>query len=336
MELFDTVGTPTLWIGFLVGVAFLLALDLGVFHREAHRVTFREAAIWSVVWVALSLSFNGFVYWQFGADAAGDFFLAYVVEKSLSVDNIFVFIVVFRYMKIKPDHLHRVLFMGIVGALLLRAIFIFFGLALIELFTWTLYLFGGFLLYTGLKLLFVGEDDDDEEAGDSWVKRNAERVFRVTDEYEEPIFWLRRDGRFMVTTLFVTLLMIETADVVFALDSIPAIFGISRDPFIVFTSNVCAILGLRAMFFLLETVIDRFKYLQYGLGLVLAFIGVKMLLEEGLGGMGLYWAGVPQRPWLDHVEIPTLVSLGVVGGVLVASVLLSLMIPEAPKPVPED
>jgi tellurite resistance protein TerC len=317
-----------LWGAFLVGVLVMLALDLGVFHKDTHRVTIREALTWSIVWVTLSLAFNGFVWWKFGRDPGLQWFSAYVVEKSLSVDNIFVFIVIFRYMKVERDHLHRVLFAGILGALILRAIFILVGLGLIEMFTWTLYLFGGFLLFTGVKLLFAKEDGDAAEAGDSWVKRKAEQWLRVTREFEGPRFFVRlADNRLYVTSLFVTLLMVETADVIFALDSIPAIFGISRDPFIVFTSNVCAVLGLRAMFFLLENVIDRFHYLPYGLGLVLAFIGFKMMVAEGLGGMGLYWAGVPHHPWLEPIHFSTPMSLGIVGSVLLVSVLASLLLP---------
>jgi tellurite resistance protein TerC len=329
--LFDSVGSPQLWAGFLIGVVILLAIDLGVLHKDSHRVTVKEAAIWSVVWVALSLAFNAFVWVQFGRERGLEFLSAYLIEKSLSVDNIFVFIIIFRYMKVKREYLHRVLFMGIFGALVLRALFILVGLSLIQMFTWSLYVFGGFLFYTGIKLLLVGDDDPDEEQGDSWVKRKAEQVFRVTKDFEGPIFFLRRDGKLMVTTLFVTLLMVETADVVFALDSIPAIFGISRDPFIVFTSNVCAVMGLRAMFFLLEDVIDRFHYLQIGLGFVLAFIGFKMLVAEGLGNAGLYWAGVPKMAILEPIHVPIGLSLGLVGSVLLISVLASLLIsPPAP------
>jgi tellurite resistance protein TerC len=327
-----SVGSPLLWGAFLVGVLVMLALDLGVFHKDTHRVTSREALTWSVVWVGLSLGFASFVWWRFGTKSGLEWLSAYVIEKSLSVDNIFVFIVIFRYMKVPRDHLHRVLFAGILGALILRAIFILFGLALIEMFTWSLYLFGGFLIYTGVKLLVAGDGDgdgDQAEAGDSWVKRKAEQWLRVTREFEGPKFFVKQNGKWFVTTLFVCLLMIETADVIFALDSIPAIFGISRDPFIVFTSNVCAILGLRAMFFLLENVIDRFHYLPYGLGLVLAFIGVKMVLAEGIGGMGLYALGVEQSSWLDPYHVPIGLSLGLVGVVLVTSVLASLLFPPA-------
>lgn len=332
---FESVGSPLLWGAFLVGVLAMLALDLGVFHRDTHRVTSREALFWSCVWVSLSLCFCGFIWVQFGNEHALEWLSAYVIEKSLSVDNIFVFIVIFRYMKVPRDHLHRVLFAGILGALVLRAAFILVGLGLIEMFTWSLYLFGGFLIYTGLKLLIAGDDEPDEGAGDSWVKRKAERWLRVTREFDGPKFFVKNDGRWFVTTLFVCLLMIETADVIFALDSIPAIFGISRDPYIVFTSNVCAVLGLRAMFFLLENVIDRFHYLPYGLGVVLAFIGVKMVLAEGIGGAGLYALGAPQRAWLDPFEVPIGLSLGVVAVVLIASVLASLLLP-APSAGPSD
>lgn len=329
---FESVGSPLLWGAFLVGVLLMLALDLGVFHKDTHRVTSREALIWSVVWVGLSLCFAGFVWWRFGTESGLEWLSAYLIEKSLSVDNIFVFIVIFRYMKVPRDHLHRVLFAGILGALILRAIFIIFGLALIEMFTWSLYLFGAFLIYTGLKLVIAGGDDDDnEEAGDSWVKRKAEQWLRVTREFEGPVFFVKQNGKWFVTTLFVCLLMVETADVIFALDSIPAIFGISRDPFIVFTSNVCAILGLRAMFFLLENVIDRFHYLPYGLGLVLAFIGVKMVLAEGLGGWtwDFYWFTVDVPVVTEPYHVPIALSLGLVGAVLVISVLASLLFPKA-------
>ncbi|TPV94358.1 MAG: TerC/Alx family metal homeostasis membrane protein [Myxococcales bacterium FL481] len=326
MELYS-VGTPGLWFGFLAAVLLLLIIDVGVLHRQAHRVRFREALGWSVFWVALSLSFNGYLAARFGSEVALEFLAAYLIEKSLSVDNIFVFVVVLRYMKIRPEHAHRVLFAGIVGALVLRGIFIFVGLSLIEMFRWSLYVFGGFLLYTGLRLLWSGEAEAQEGSDGSFVRRQAERWLRVTNEYDEPIFFLRRDGRLWVTTLFVTLLMIETADVIFALDSIPAIFGISSDPFIIFTSNVCAVLGLRAMFFLLEQIIDRFRYLSYGLGLVLAFVGAKMILAEGLGGLGLHALGLGPAAWLDPIHVPIGWSLALVGSVLTLSILASLLRP---------
>ncbi len=316
--LLHSVGSPLTWGAFLAGILVLLALDLGLLNRSPHRVTIREAATWSLIWVLLSLCFNGYVYHAFGQEKALEFLSAYVIEKALSVDNIFVFIVLFRYMKVQQEYMHRILFAGILGALILRGIFIVAGLALIEMFTWSLYLFGAFLLFTGLRLLFVHEGGGDEGGGekqDNWVKRSAEKYLRVTKDFQGPRFFVVRDGKRFVTTLFVTLLMVETADVVFALDSIPAIFGISTDPFIVFTSNVCAVMGLRAMFFLLENVIDRFWLLKYGLGLVLSFVGVKMLL-----GMGF-------PPYMPAFHVPVGISLGTVSLLIGGSIALSLFFP---------
>ncbi|MFY0541564.1 TerC/Alx family metal homeostasis membrane protein [Nannocystis pusilla] len=251
-----------------------------------------------------------------------EFLSAYLIEKALSVDNIFVFIVLFRYMRVQQEYMHRILFAGILGALILRGIFIVAGLALIQMFTFSLYLFGGFLVFTGLRLLFVREGGEEEQGQDNWVKRWAERYFRVTKDFQGPKFFVTRDGKRYVTTLFVTLLMVETADVVFALDSIPAIFGISTDPFIVFTSNVCAVMGLRAMFFLLENVIDRFWLLKYGLGLVLSFVGVKMLL------------GVGYPPHLEPIHIPIGISLGTVSALIGGAITLSLVFPPSPPSEP--
>ncbi|MCA9693836.1 MAG: TerC family protein, partial [Myxococcales bacterium] len=302
-------GSLLAWGAFIVGVCLLLAIDLGVFHRKPRRVGFREAGLWTAFWILLSLAFNGYVWQVYGEDKAFKFLNAYIIEKALSVDNIFVFIVIFRYMRIPVAYLHRVLYAGILGAIVLRGVFIVAGLGLVNTFSWTLYLFGLFLLYTGVRLLFVSEDDG-ENPGDNWVKRQAERWLPVTDDYEGARFFVRRHGRMFATTLFVTLLMIETADVVFALDSIPAIFGISTDPFIVFTSNICAIMGLRAMFFLLENVLEKLRFLNAGLGLVLAFIGVKMILELGLG------------PALQAIHIKPETSLAVVGAILLVSIVV--------------
>ena len=279
-----------------------------------------EALRWSIVWVSLSLGFNGYVYYAMGEEKALEFMSAYFIEEALSVDNIFVFVVLFRYMKIPPEYLHRVLFAGILGALILRGVFIGAGLALIEMFTWSLYVFGAFLLFTGLRLLFVSDaGHEGGEAGeakpDNWVKRTAEKFLRVTKEFDGPKFFTIRDGRRYATPLFVTLLMVEFADVVFALDSIPAIFGITTDPFIVFTSNMCAVMGLRSMFFLLENVIDRFHLLKFGLGLVLTFVGVKMMLGMGFGS------------WMAPFHIPVEISLITVASLIVGSVLLSLLFP---------
>ena len=308
-----TLGSPGLWAAFLVGVVVLLLLDLGVFHRKSHIVSTQEALVWSIVWVCLSLCFNGFVWWKFGRDPGLEFLSAYVIEKSLSVDNLFVFIVIFRYMDVRPQVMHRVLFAGIVGALVLRGLFIVVGLELISLFAWTLYIFGGFLLLTGIRLLFSSEEAVDPSGNLAY--RMARKILPLTRRYVGRRFFVKQEGIWRATPLFIVLLMIETSDVVFALDSIPAVFGISRDPFIVFTSNVCAVLGLRAMFFLLQNFLDKFAYLKYGLGLVLAFIGAKMIVGEGLFG------------FVDPIHVPTPVSLGVVGGLIGLSVLVSLVVP---------
>ncbi len=319
--LFHSVGSPLTWGVFFVGFFVMLALDLGVFNRKPHRVSMGEALRWSIVWVSLSLLFNAYVYYAFGQEKALEFMSAYFIEEALSVDNIFVFVVLFRYMKIPAEYLHRVLFAGILGALILRGVFIGAGLALIQMFTWSLYVFGAFLLFTGLRLLFMHDGGSEGEGQqDNWVKRIAEKYLRVTKEFDGPRFFTVKNGKRFATPLFTTLLMVETADVVFALDSIPAIFGITTDPFIVFTSNMCAVMGLRSMFFLLENVIDRFHLLKYGLGLVLSFVGVKMILGMGLGSL------------LPEIHIPVKISLLVVAGLIGGSVLLSLVFP--PRHVP--
>ncbi len=314
--MFESVGSPALWVAFLLGVGVLVAIDLGLFHRKARAVSTREALIWSVVWVVLSLCFNGVVYLWFGQERALEFLSAYVIEKSLSVDNLFVFIVIFRYMDVRPSVMHRVLFAGIVGALVLRGVFIIVGIGLIETFSWTLYIFGGFLLFTGIRLLFT--DDDEVDPSGNFAYRLARRVLPLTRRYHGSRFFVRVAGVWKATPLLIVLLMIETSDVVFALDSIPAVFGISRDPFIVFTSNVCAVLGLRAMFFLLQNVLDKFAYLKYGLGLVLAYIGGKMLVAEGLMGL------------LDPIHVPIGISLAIVAGLISGSMVVSLLAPPDP------
>ncbi len=314
-----SVGSPLLWGAFLVGVLILVTIDLGVFHRTSKAVTVREALGWSIVWVCLSLCFNLYVYWAHGQKAGLEFLSAYLIEKSLSVDNLFVFIVIFRYMDVRPQVMHRVLFAGIVGALVLRGVFIVVGISLIEMFHWTLYVFGGFLLFTGIRLLFT--DDDDVDPSGNIAYRIARRVLPLTRRYHGNKFTVRTKRGLRFTPLFIVLLMIETSDVVFALDSIPAVFGISRDPFIVFTSNVCAILGLRAMFFLLQSILDKFAYLKYGLGLVLAYIGGKMLVAEGLFGL------------LDPMHVPVGISLGIVAGLITGSMAVSLLLP---SPVDHD
>jgi len=309
-----TVGSPLYWGGFLLLIVALLALDLGVFHRNSKAVDTREALVWSIVWVLVSLAFNAFIYVQFGSERALEFLSAYVIEKSLSVDNLFVFIVIFRYMDVRPNVMHRVLFAGIVGALVLRGIFIVVGISLIQMFSWTLYIFGLFLVWTGIRLLFSGEDDVDPSGNLAY--RLARKVLPLTRRYHGDKFFVRgKSGAIRATPLLIVLLMVETSDVVFALDSIPAVFGISRDPFIVFTSNVCAVLGLRAMFFLLQNVLDKFAYLKYGLGLVLSYIGGKMIVAEGLFGI------------VEPFHIPIGISLGIVAALIGGSMVLSLAFP---------
>jgi len=277
------IGTPTLWFGFLAGVAVLLVLDLGVFHREKKTVPAREALLWSGVWVGLSLAFNAFIAWRFGADAGLDFLTAYLVEKSLSVDNLFVFLVVFAAFAVAPQHQHRLLFWGIFGALVLRAGLIFGGIALLERFDWLIYPMGLFLVFTGLKLFFDRNKGDEGKPG------------RVVQ-------WLRtRHGASMLFAL----LAIELTDAVFALDSVPAVLAVTEDPFLVFTSNICALLGLRSLFFALSGVLQRRRYLKVALSGVLAFVGLKMLTEH-------------------LVHVPHLVSLGVIAAMLVIAAVASL------------
>lgn len=293
------------WFAFIGAVLGMLALDLGVFHRKAHTVSVREAAIWSAVWVALSLVFAALVYvWQ-GPDKGLEFITGYLIEKSLAVDNIFVFVLVFSFFATPQVYQHRVLFWGVIGALIMRGVMIFLGAALIEQFHWILYVFGGLLLLTGVRMLFQ-KHDGDVDLNKNPAVRLARRLFRVSDEYDGQRFFTVKNGVRMATPLFLVLIFIEATDLVFAVDSIPAIFAITTDPFIVFTSNVLAILGLRSMYFLLANIVHRFVYLKTGLSLILVFIGVKMLL-------------------LDVFKIPTAVSLGVVAGILTVSVVLSLL-----------
>ncbi len=296
------------YVGFTALVMILLVLDLKVFHREAHEVRPREAALWSAFWVALSLLFNLFVYFEFGHAKAVDFLTGYLIEKSLSVDNLFVFVLIFSYFQVPKRLQHRVLFWGILGAFVLRALLIGVGAVLISQFSWIIYVFGAFLVYTGVRMAFEKETSVEVEANP--VIRMLRRWFRVVGDYSDATFFVRDAGRLAVTPLFVVLVMIESTDVIFALDSIPAIFAITTDTFIVFTSNIFAILGLRALYFLLANVVDQFHYLKYGLAVVLTYIGAKMLLT------------------MVDVHIPTGVSLGVVGLVLLTAIALSLVFPK--------
>ena len=297
-----------LWIGFNVFVLLMLALDLGVFHRKAHVVTFKESMAWTVVWVTLALLFNLGVWHYMGPQRGIEFFTGYVIEKSLSVDNVFVFALLFSYFAVPPLYQHKVLFWGILGALIMRAVMIFLGAALIERFTWIIYIFGAFLILTGIKMIVKREEEIHPERNPlvRWFKK----LMPVTNDYRGDKFFVREKGVRMATPLFVVLLLVEFSDLIFAVDSIPAIFAVTKDPFIVYTSNVFAILGLRSLYFALAGVMDKFHYLKIGLGVVLAFVGVKMLLGH--------------TPY----KIDTLVSLGVIVTVLTASIVVSLLRPK--------
>jgi tellurite resistance protein TerC len=301
------LGSLWLWIGFNVFVLFLLALDLGVFHRHAHAVSMKEAGIWSAVWISLALIFNAGLYVFTGPGPAMEFFTGYVIEKSLSIDNIFVFVLIFTFFKVPDRYQHRVLLWGVLGALVMRAALIFAGTALIERFHWIMYFFGGFLLITGIKMAF-----QKHEAGDpskSWVVRTFKRLMPVSDEYDGDHFFTVKNGVRYATPLLLVLVMVESSDLIFAADSIPAIFAVTTDPFLVYTSNVFAILGLRSLYFLLANAVTKFRFLKLGLALVLSFVGLKMLVVE-------------------FFHLSTAVSLSVILSILFTSVVASLMIPE--------
>jgi tellurite resistance protein TerC len=301
------------WVGFNLFVIALLAVDLGIFHREAHEVSMREAATWSAVWVALALSFNYVIYYFLGRQAGLEFLTGYLIEKSLSVDNIFVFVLIFAYFSVPRRYQHRLLFWGILGALLMRGAMIAAGAYLIHQFHWIIYVFGAFLVFTGIRMATQDEHAIEPEANP--VIRLVRRVMPVTNAYHGQHFFVRTTGssgrmQLMATPLFVVLVLVETTDLIFAVDSIPAIFAITQDPFLVYTSNVFAILGLRAMYFLLAGVVNKFHYLQLGLSVVLVFVGLKMLL-------------------VDIYKVPIGLSLGLIALILATSVIASLLFPKA-------
>jgi tellurite resistance protein TerC len=326
------------YAGFTLFVLILLSVDLGVFHRKAHAVSFREAATWSAVWVVLSLIFNFLLYryalWKFPqdprlmaipgfnpAEAAQrvglEFLTGYVIEKALSVDNIFVFVVVFSFFAIPAIYQHRVLFYGIIGALLFRAIFITMGSLLMQ-YHWVILLFGAFLIITGIKMFFTPEQEIDPSG--NFLLRFIRRLIPVTHELRGQNFFVHEQGKNMATPLFLSLVFLEMTDIVFAVDSVPAIFAVTSEPLIVFTSNIFAILGLRAMYFLLAGAVDKFHLLKYGLAIVLVFVGLKMLwLNDLYGG-----------------KFPISISLGVIGGVLVISIGLSLLFPKKEGSILEE
>lgn len=294
------------WILFNVFVIIILVLDLGVFNKTPHEVKPKEALFWTVIWIVQALLFNlGIYYWQ-GAEPALQFLTGYVIEKSLSVDNIFVFLIVFSYFRVEGQYQHKVLFWGIIGALLMRGAFIAAGVTLLEKFDWIVYVFGGFLILTGIR--FGLQKNKDMDPGANPVLRLFRRIVPVTDRFVNGKFFVKIDGRRFATPLFVALVAVETTDLIFAVDSIPAILAITTDPFIVYTSNVFALLGLRALFFALANMMRLFHYLQYGLGVILVFIGVKMVLAT------VY-------------KIPVGIALGVIAGVLLVSVIVSVLWP---------
>ena len=301
-------NTPLFWLVFNAFVVGLLLLDLLVFNRKAHEIKLREALGWSAFWVILSLCFNYLVYRTMGPQAGLQWLTGYLVEKALSVDNLFVFLLIFTYFKVPPQYQHRILFWGVLGALILRAIFILVGGALLAKFHFLLYLLGAFLVYTGIRMGFSGEGPEIDPEHNP-VVRFLSRHLPITRQLEGGQFFVKKDGLRFATPLFVVLVMVETTDVVFAADSIPAILAITRDTFVVFTSNVFALLGLRAMYFALASMMRLFHYLHYGLSLILIFIGAKILLE-------------------NVVPVPMPLALGVVGSLLLLSVLASLVWPK--------
>ena len=296
----------SLWVGFNILILILIAIDLGILHKKSHVISVKEALIWSMGWILISLTFNVLVYFWLGYDSALEFLTGYLIEKSLSVDNIFVFAILFSYFKVKPEYQHKVLMWGILGALIMRGALIAIGTALINNFHWVIFVLGAFLVYTGIKMALQKEISVHPEKNP--VVNLAKKFIPISNNYDGDKFVTRVNGKKIFTPLLVVLIVVEVTDLMFAVDSIPAIFAITTDSFIVYTSNVFAILGLRALYFALSGVLDMFHYLKYGLGLVLSFVGVKMLISE------IY-------------VIPIPVALGTVAAILAISVAVSIMIP---------
>jgi tellurite resistance protein TerC len=301
------MSTPVLWwVVFNIFVLAMLALDLGVFHRTAHTVKFKEAVIWSGVWISLALLFNLGIYFLRGPERALEFLTGYLIEESLSVDNLFVFLLIFSYFRVPSLYQHKVLFWGILGALFMRAMFIVVGVTLVRKVHWVLYLFGAFLILTGIKMALQKDKEIHPEKNP--ILKLFRRSMPVTDQDEGGKFFVKREGRYFATPLFIVLLMLETTDVIFAVDSIPAVLAITLDPFIVYTSNIFAILGLRSLYFALAGMMELFHYIHYGLSAILVFVGMKMLLA-------------------DLYKIPIVVALGVVAGLLMISIIASIVHP---------
>jgi len=337
-----SLATSTLaWVGFCTFILVMLAIDLGVFNRNPHEVTTRNAAIWSAVWITLAIIFAGLIFGPLGWELFGDarhqkgleFVTGYLIELSLSVDNLFVFLIIFSYFRVPPKYQHRVLYWGVLGALVMRVTMIFVGTAIINRFHAIIYVFGAFLVYTGFRMLFSGEDEANPE--ERRIVRWVTRVVPIARHYERRKFFTVVDGKRVGTLLLLVLIVVEVTDLVFAVDSIPAIFGVTTDRFIVYTSNVFAILGLRTFYFLLAGVVEKFHYLKIGLGIVLAFIGFKMLLPLISKALSALFtaAGMTSLSSYTHKvnDIPISLALGIVVVVLLASVLASLIWPQKEK-----
>lgn len=292
-----------LFLGFNIFVLLMLAVDLGVFNREPHKISIRESLIWSGVWVGLSVLF-GIGMWLFeGPNVGLEYFSGYLIEKSLSMDNLFVFLMIFTFFKVDKKYQHEVLFWGILGALIFRGLFIFAGVAILNKFHWVIYLLGAFLVYTGIKMAF--QEDRDVDVEHNPILIFVRKIFPVSEQYHGKKFFIRKSGKLLATPLLVVLIAIETTDIMFAVDSIPAILAITRDPFIVYSSNVFAILGLRALFFALSGIMQLFEYLHYGLAAILSFVGLKMLFSE-------------------FVHIPVWIALGVIAVILTVTIIASV------------
>ena len=311
----SNINEIPLWIGFIIFVLVMLFLDLKVFHRKSEKVSVRNALVWSAIWIAMALAFGVGIYLLWGHETGLQYFTGYLIEKSLSVDNLFVFLMVFSYFCVKEEYQHRVLFWGVLGAIVMRAAFIFAGIGLLNVLGWVIYIFGAFLVYTGLRMAF--KKGGRVEAEHNPVLRLVRRIFPVTKDYHEEKFFIAENGIRKATPLLLVLVLIETTDIVFALDSVPAVLSVTKDSFIVFSSNIFAIMGLRSLYFALCGVLQKLRYLHYGLAAVLVFLGVKMLIGE-------------------FVEIPILLSLGIIAVILVVAVTASLEWSlRNPQPVPE-
>lgn len=302
------------WIGFVAFVVVMLTLDLFVFHKKDTVMKVKTALLWSAFWIGLAIAFNIGVYYFMGEQKALEFLTGYLIEESLSVDNLFVFIMIFGFFKIAPQYQHRILFWGIIGAIVMRAVFIFAGVALIHKFDWVMYIFGAFLIYTGIKMLFDKEENEDYNPNDNFFLKLFRKIFPVTDEPNVHNFFIKKGKKWYATNFFIVLLIIEGSDLIFAVDSIPAVLSVSKDPFIVYTSNIFAILGLRSLYFALSGIMKYFYYLKYALAGILSFIGFKMCFNEFCTQMGY------------DMEISNLASLGVIVALLTISIVASLLV----------